>query len=96
MTAAELLRDLRGRGFQIDAAGGRLLVSPASLLTDHQRGQIKLHVCALLALAEADREWREERAGILQFDAGFDRAAAEAIALELLRAVRDRARRAAA
>ena len=84
MTAVDILRGLRHRGFQIDAAGQKLLVRPASHLTSADRAVIKLHIASLIAALESEAEWFEERAGILEFEAGMTRAEAEALAAELL------------
>lgn len=51
MTAAALVQDLRTRGFKLQAADGRLVVTPASRLTDADRELIKRHRDELLALA---------------------------------------------
>lgn len=40
MTCADLLRDLRSRGFEVTAENGRLMVRPGSRLTDEDRDQI--------------------------------------------------------
>lgn len=97
MSAAAVLARLRTEGFTVIAADGRLIVKPASRLTDDHRGLIRHHQQELLSyLSEAGREWFEERAAILEFDAGMSRAEAEAMAEELLRAVRQRARGTAA
>jgi hypothetical protein len=54
MTAADVLADLRTRGFRFEAVGGRLRVGPACLLTDADRDTIRRHKPALLALAGGD------------------------------------------
>lgn len=92
MTAAELLADLRNRGFQIDAAGGKLLVHPGSRLTSTDRAAIQRCVVALLAELEDEHEWFVERAGILEYDAGMTRAEAEVLAVNLLRSLQARSR----
>ena len=84
MNAEALLVDLRRRGLRLDAAGDRLIVAPASSLTDTDRAGIRLHKTALVLLLASDQEWFKERAGILQHDAGMTRAEAEAEAGELL------------
>ena len=84
MSAADILRGLRNRGFQIDAAGQKLLVRPASHLTGDDRAVIKQHITSLIEALESEAEWFEERAGILEYDAGMTRADAEAMAAELL------------
>ncbi len=84
MTAADLLRHVRGTGFTLDLADGKLLVAPASMLTDDLRAALracKPEVLALLAAErEADKEAFEERAGIMEFDGGLPRAEAEVAA----------------
>ncbi len=93
MTPRELIQALQARGFGLQATvRGTLLVSPASQLTAQDRAAIGQHVRELLELVEADHEWLEERAGILEFDGGHSRAEAERIAAELLRAVMARSR----
>ena len=66
-----------------------LMVSPASLLTDELRSLIRAHKAALVDLfkrqaaadqAEVEREMIEERAAIMQFDAGMERDLAERMA----------------
>ncbi len=49
MTAAELLADLRDRGFSVEADADRLLVSPRSRLTDDDRERIRQVLQELLA-----------------------------------------------
>jgi hypothetical protein len=74
------------------AAAARLMANPANWLiaaTPEAPPVSQLATLATLAEAEAaqaedDREWFEERAGILEFDGGMTRAQAEAVAAELL------------
>ena len=84
MGAADLLRHVRAAGFTLDLADGKLLVAPASMLTDELRTALrssKTEVLALLtAEREADAEAFEERAAIMEFDGGLHRAEAEAAA----------------
>lgn len=56
MTPASLLSDLRRRGLSARAESGRLVLAPASLLTDDLRAAVRRHKAALLALLyeEAD------------------------------------------
>jgi hypothetical protein len=49
MTPAKLHAALRGRGFTLTAAGGRLVVRPASALTDSDRAAIRAALPGLLA-----------------------------------------------
>ncbi len=49
MPASALLTDLTRAGFTIQADGGRLVVGPASKLTDETRQVIRLHKAELLA-----------------------------------------------
>jgi hypothetical protein len=51
MTPAELLADLRGRGFEVTAAGAWLRVRPASRLTSADRDAIRGRLPLLVALA---------------------------------------------
>jgi len=57
MRARELLQRLRLEGFGLTVDGDRLIVTPASALTDDRRLQIRLHKPELLALLS---EWRDE------------------------------------
>ncbi len=52
--AAHLLADLRAAGFSLVAEGDRLLVSPASRLTDELRRTIREHKPDLLACLRAE------------------------------------------
>jgi hypothetical protein len=92
MTAAELLENLRNRAFQIDTANNKLLVTPGSRLTDSDRAAIRIHVTEMVLLLEDEREWFEERSGILEYDGGLTRADAQVLADQLLNALRQRAR----
>jgi hypothetical protein len=84
MGAAELLEHVRAAGFTLDLADGKLLVAPASMLTDELRAALrfsKTEVLALLAAEhDADAEAFEERAAIMEFEGGLPRAEAEAAA----------------
>lgn len=53
MGAAELLLRTRTAGFVLDVADGKLLVTPASKLTDALRAELRNHKPALLALLAA-------------------------------------------
>lgn len=50
MAAAELLADLIGAGFEVSGDGDRLMIRPASRLTDEQRAAIRRDKLALLGL----------------------------------------------
>ena len=92
---------LRQAGFVpgISPTGG-LLIEPASRLTDAQRAYIRAHKVLLLAELRAelapeplpplvpafDQDAFEERAAILEFEAGFSRDEAERRALALMSA----------
>ena len=80
MTGAELLAELRSRGCRVNAAGGKLLVCPGSRLSSTDRAAIQFRVSELL----------DELAG--EQDGGSARAAADALAAELLRRLRARAK----
>jgi hypothetical protein len=77
---------LRTAGFRLDAADNRLLVAPASRLSDAHRADVHAHVLELLQLIDAEyaREAFEERAGIMEFDGGMTRSDAEAAARILI------------
>ena len=97
----QALARLRQAGFVpgISPTGG-LLIEPASRLTDAQRAYIRAHKVLLLAELRAelapeplpplvpafDRDAFEERAAILEFEAGFSREEAERRALTLMSA----------
>lgn len=66
MGAADLLQRLRLEGFGLTVDGNRLIVTPATELTDDRRVQIRLHKPELLALVsgwpdEAQREGNPAR-----------------------------------
>ncbi len=50
MSARDLLNDLLTAGFALDVAGGKLLVTPASALTDDLRDRLRAGKSALLVL----------------------------------------------
>ena len=97
----QALERLRKAGFVpgISPTGG-LLIEPASRLTDAQRAYIRAHKVLLLAELRAelapeplpplvpafDQDAFEERAAILEFEAGFSRDEAERRALALMSA----------
>ena len=82
MSAHDLLLHLRAAGFRLDAADNKLLVVPASRLSEAHRADVRTHVGDLLLLidAEYEREAFEERAAILEYDGGMSRPEAEAAA----------------
>lgn len=93
MDARALLHQLESLGITVAIDAGRLLVRPASALTEAHRLALratKLEILALLAdLGDSSRlEEFEERAAIMEFDGGLTRADAERAALELIRRVR--------
>lgn len=87
---AEVLGTLTAAGLTVSLMpDSGLMVSPASLLTDDLRDLIRAHKPALVDLlkrqvaadqAELEREMFEERAAILEFDAGLARDLAECMA----------------
>lgn len=84
MGAADLLQHARTAGFTLESAANKLLVSPASMLSDELRTSLLACKPELLALLDteraADAEAFEERAAIMEFDGGLLRADAEAAA----------------
>lgn len=82
MSAHDLLLNLRDAGFRLDAVADKLLVAPASRLSDAQRTGIRDQLAELLTVlgAEYERETFEERAAIMEFDGGMTRPEAEAAA----------------
>ena len=84
MSAHDLLLHLRHAGFRLDVVADKLLVAPASRLSDTQRTGIRDQLAELLNLLgaeyEHEREAFEERAAIMEFDGGMTRPEAEAAA----------------
>ena len=84
MGAADLLKHVCAAGFTLDLADGKLLVAPASMLTDELRAALRASKPEVLALLAAEHgtgaEAIEERAGIMEFDRGLSRADAEVAA----------------
>ena len=84
MGAADLLLQVRLAGFTLNLADGKLLVTPASMLTDELRAALRACKPAVLALLAAEQaadvEAFEERAAIIEFDGGLSRADAEVAA----------------
>lgn len=77
MTAAALLQRLLADGFGIGVDDDRLIVKPASKLTETDRVAIRAHKVELLGLVQADQEALEERAVVLDLDVGLNREYAE-------------------
>lgn len=101
MTAEELHRNLLAAGFTLRADGGTLRVSPASrvgqglqrLIRQHKRHLLRLvgmpEPPPLIAPEQADiAESIEERAAILEYDAGLPRHDAETQAASRMRVYR--------
>ena len=98
MTPENLLHLLVERGFRLTADGETLRVAPAAKLDEALRLEIASHKAALLdlltppAITPGERanieESIEERAAILEYDGGEDRATAEAKAISAMRVFR--------
>lgn len=92
MGARDLLAELTGAGFSVAADGDRLVIRPASLLTDDMRAALRASKPDLLALladnrAEADAaRYQDRRARLLRW--GWAAGDAEKLAARLTR--RDR------
>ena len=89
--AARLLEELTEADLTLAVQGDRLIVTPGDRLTDAHRELIRTHKAELLALIqerEAVAEAIEERAGILEFDAGLPRPIAETQAVSAMRVYR--------
>lgn len=89
MDAAKTLSHLRAAGLNLEVdATGRLLVWPSDRITPELRATIQAHRDALIAellnQEENALDAYEERAGILEFDAGMTRPEAEAEAARLV------------
>jgi hypothetical protein len=87
MNAADTLAHLRAAGlrFELDAAG-RLLAGPRATLTPELRELIETHRAALIEALHREQdasEFYEERAAILERDAGLTRKDAESEAARL-------------
>lgn len=76
MSAAELVADLARRGIRLEAHGERLRYYPRSALTPDLLDRLKAHKAELLASIERF----DERAAIMEFDAGLSRHEAERLA----------------
>ena len=66
MTAAELIADLRARGFALAESGGRVRVSPASQLTADDRAGIGERLPGLVEALRRESEWDTAEAARLQ------------------------------
>jgi hypothetical protein len=86
MQAYQLLQRLRVDGLQFGLSRGLLAVQPRARITDEIRNAIKSRRDDLVQLIEAERRAPcphdiLERAAILEFDGGYSRAEADALAL---------------
>lgn len=83
MAAVETLHH---HGLTIDAKNGNLIVSPRDRITDEIRAYIRQHKADILAelQAEALDENFQERAAILEYDAGLPRQEAEGSAFKMV------------
>jgi hypothetical protein len=79
MTPPEVLAQVEGLGYRLGLRPGGLRLSGGTEPAPEVLGLIQGHRAGLLALlvAEAERDLFEERAGILEFEAGFTRAEVE-------------------
>lgn len=95
MGARELLYELRAAGIGVVVEGDKLVVRPASRLTDSYRAALraaKSDVIALLSVCQAlDGEAFEERAAVMECEGDLARVEAEAASRELLRSIAARA-----
>ena len=76
MSAAEIMVDLARRGIRLEGEGERLRYYPRSALTPELLDRLIAHKAELLAAIERF----EERAAIMEFDAGLSRPEAERLA----------------
>jgi hypothetical protein len=76
MSAAEILADLARRGIRLEADPERLRYYPRSALTPDLLERLKANKAELLASIERF----DERAAIMEFDAGLSRHEAERLA----------------
>ena len=87
MTPPEVLEQIEGLGYRLGLRPGGLRLAGGTEPPPKVLALIQTHRAGLLALlvAEAERDLFDERAGILEFQAGFTRAEAEHLAgLELM------------
>jgi hypothetical protein len=73
MDVSTLITEIKNHGLHIQSINGTLHVQPRDCITDHIRTQIQNLKPALVDFLEA----YEERAAIMQFDAGLSRSDAE-------------------
>lgn len=78
MLVSALIHDLKMCGLSMQAKDGKLYISPKEKIPDSLRPQIKSMKDKLILFVE---QW-EERAAIMEFDAGMPRQDAEAAALK--------------
>ncbi|MCB9973115.1 MAG: hypothetical protein H6854_00965 [Rhodospirillales bacterium] len=81
MGAGILLMEIKAHGLDIQAIDGNLHVRPGDRITESIREAIRTQKTALVDFIEA----YEERAAIMQFDAGMARDEAEAAAFKDIR-----------
>lgn len=67
-TISDLLRSLREEGFSLREWEGKILVSPAHLLTEAQRQAITANKSSLLALLEKEEGWERTTAALAQLE----------------------------
>jgi len=84
MGTADILSAVRAAGITLTPEGAGIRETPRAALTDSLRASIRTNRTAILAALwadpTADLEAREERAAILEFEAGYSRAEAERVA----------------
>ncbi len=80
MKVSTLFFDIKAQGLDIQIVDGNLHVSPRERITDHIRAQIRIMKNALVDFIDA----YEERAAIMEFDAGMSRQEAEKAAFDAL------------
>jgi hypothetical protein len=76
MEAVTLLKEIKSHELDIQAIEGNLHVSPSAKITDSIRQTIRQHKDALVDFIET----YEERAAIMEYDAGLSREQAEILA----------------
>lgn len=84
MSAQRLLDQLYRRGVRLRLNGDRVCwFAPVGVMTDADLTALRQHKSEVVAILQAaDRDRREERAAILEFDAGLSRRDAERRARE--------------
>ena len=78
IAALTILREAKSHGLNIHTIDGNLHVQPRDRITDSIRATIRQHKDALVDFLET---W-EERAAIMEYDAGMSRTQAETAAFE--------------